>query len=611
MRGFQLWGRSATFAATGFTFLIAGCGGHEAVGTRAVGTVNLASLPAAEVWVDGKASGATPMAVSLAEGKHEIVLKQSGFLEHRETLDIASGAIARVDASLDPIDVTDTDTVRQIASAFGVTVDPTSAPELHRGGATEQGVALLFPRNDVRKEGLSTFRCDVTPAYDGTGWIEFHKGKTVLSRQRFEPDTLVTTAKIPVSVMRALKTGDTVTWGIFYEDGRRAVTAKFEVVSKPAAAKKLLEIESDTRLAHQPLVLRLQVAAEALQNYRLYSEALMKLLESRATDKESTLPYSGIVSCLRRLDLEDTALYTESAGKVVGQISGLRGKGEIASVATGHVKLTPHAAAPTRGSTPAPGLPVRSSGATPPAPTETPSDEPTPPADANPATPPGPNGATLLRGDADRMAAIAANEAKAAEDAAAAQVAAQARLAEANQAADAAREAANGSPTPESVATEAARAEASAAALDAQLAATNAADRAKHAADTAAAADLRAKLAAEATPAAPGLPVMPTSPVMPGSPGAPVVPVAPVATPAVGGADLLIAAASAKAQVAQLAAQTAATAAETAEADATASPDDVEKRTAADAARLASDRAIESATAAQAELARVTRASAR
>ncbi len=126
-----------------------------------------------------------------------------------------------------------------------------------------------------------------------------------------------------------MKTGDTVTWGVYFTDSRKPITAQFEIVAKPTATKKLAELQADRRLALQPVALRQQLEAEVLQNYRLYSEALVRLLNIHAADKESTVPYGGIVSCLRRLDLEDTALFTEAASKAVGLAS--RHRGETAS----------------------------------------------------------------------------------------------------------------------------------------------------------------------------------------------------------------------------------------------------------------------------------------
>lgn len=328
------WRHSIGIAALAAGLIVTGCdSGSTGSGGGATATVNLSSLPAAEAWVDGKSAGSTPLAVPLSPGRHEVVLKQAGFSEHRQTLDVAPGAVASVDATLLPDDPMDPESVRLVAAAYGITVEPFRAPEVHRGAASVGGVALLFPRNDVRKEGLLNFRVDVTPAYEGGGFLEFRKGKTSLYRAKFEPETLVNTSTLPKSVLDAVKTGDTVTWGIYFTDARKPITAQFEVVAKPTASKKLAELSADRRLAAQPAALRQQLEAEVLQNYRLYSEALVRLLDMRAADKDNTAPYTGIVSCLRRLDLEDSALFTEAASKAVGVTSRHRGPNAGSGVA--------------------------------------------------------------------------------------------------------------------------------------------------------------------------------------------------------------------------------------------------------------------------------------
>ena len=529
-----------------------------------------------------------------------------------------AGFVGAVDATLDAVDVTDADTVRQIAAAFGVTVDPFRSPELHRGGAAVGGVSLLYPRNDVRKEGLSSLRIDVTPSYDGQGWLEFHKGKNVLVRQRFEPDTLSTTMPMPASVVRALKTGETVTWGIYFEDGRKPVTTQFEVVSKPAAAKKLAELAADKRLARQPSILRLQLEAEALQNYRLYSEALTKLLEGRSADKDSSLPYNGIVSCLRRLDLEDTALYSESAARVTKQISGLRAGASVASVPTARPAVTkpgamsaPTAAAPARKIT----TPSATPNPTPPAgPTEPSDTNPVPVADGgSPANRPTVNGASLLRGEADRLTAQAAEQATFAQQAADAAAAAAAAVAVAQQAADAARQAElsvsgevpTGTPE-QTAAADLALRDATEAALNAARRAQEAQAAAQRTADAAAVATHNAN-AAERDAALPS-----TAPVGSNPSTSPAVvpvptPVVPATPPSQVEFRAAFDAATLAASTARDAARDAANALVTAEADAQASPDDVAKRASADAARLAADLALQRATDAQRALDQLTR----
>ena len=370
MTGHHRWlSHTAGAAIIAAGLLVTGCGARSSGENNASATVNLNSLPAAEAWVDGKSEGSTPLAVPLSPGRHELVLKQTGFTEQRQTLEVAAGDVTTIDKVLQPVDPMDPDALRQVAAAYGITVEPFRAPEIHRGAASVSGVALLYPRNDVRKEGLSGYRIDVTPAYEGGGWLEFRKGKTSLFRQKFDPATLVSTATLPKSVTDALKTGDTVTWGIYFTDTRKAITAQFEIVAKPSAARKLAEIAADKRLALQPAALRQQLSAEVLQNHRLYSEALVQLLDMRATDKDSVAPYGGIVSCLRRLDLEDTALFTEAASKVVGTTSRHRAGDTAAAVAS---KVRPVG-------TPAAGVPTADRGtSTPATPATTPPPAPAP-----------------------------------------------------------------------------------------------------------------------------------------------------------------------------------------------------------------------------------------
>ena len=138
----QRWvGQTVGVAILAAGLLATGCDARGGGEGNANSTVNLSSLPAAEAWVDGKAAGSTPLAVPLAPGRHELVFKQTGFAEHRQTLDVAAGAVASVDATLQPVDPMDPDALRLVAAAYGVTVEPFRAPEVHRGAASIGGAA--------------------------------------------------------------------------------------------------------------------------------------------------------------------------------------------------------------------------------------------------------------------------------------------------------------------------------------------------------------------------------------------------------------------------------------------------------------------------------------
>ena len=65
------------------------------------GRVSVNAVPWAQVWIDGRALGETPIAnVSVAAGEHEIVFRHPQFGEHREKATVKSGALTRVSATL-------------------------------------------------------------------------------------------------------------------------------------------------------------------------------------------------------------------------------------------------------------------------------------------------------------------------------------------------------------------------------------------------------------------------------------------------------------------------------------------------------------------------------
>jgi diacylglycerol kinase family enzyme len=80
----------------------------EAAEQLTVGLVVTSSVPEAEVSVDGEYLGRTPLGVVPADvridpGRHELVVKKTGFVEFRETLTVMGSANHNVRAELKPI----------------------------------------------------------------------------------------------------------------------------------------------------------------------------------------------------------------------------------------------------------------------------------------------------------------------------------------------------------------------------------------------------------------------------------------------------------------------------------------------------------------------------
>jgi hypothetical protein len=65
------------------------------------GRVNINASPWAEVWINGKSVGETPIGnLSLPLGQHEIIFRHPQFGEHRQTVTVRLDAVARVSANM-------------------------------------------------------------------------------------------------------------------------------------------------------------------------------------------------------------------------------------------------------------------------------------------------------------------------------------------------------------------------------------------------------------------------------------------------------------------------------------------------------------------------------
>ena len=65
------------------------------------GRLNINALPWAQVWIDGKQAGETPLAnVSVPVGQHEVVFRHPELGERRETTLVKSGAVTRISVTL-------------------------------------------------------------------------------------------------------------------------------------------------------------------------------------------------------------------------------------------------------------------------------------------------------------------------------------------------------------------------------------------------------------------------------------------------------------------------------------------------------------------------------
>jgi hypothetical protein len=220
--------------------ILGGCGSEPS--TTGTATLEVASLPTAEVSVDGVSKGTTPLTIDLPAGKYELGLAQPGFQAHKEAIDLSAGSRQTVETILVPEDPDDPKALAMLGQAFDVEVKAFEEPPRHRG-ASDADVLLLWPREDVRQVGLNTFAIEVGTEYQD-GRVEFYKGKTLLFSAPFDPENDVTVGAIPAEVIKEATPGANLTWGVYFSDKRtKPITAKFEILSEARSDKVTKKIE--------------------------------------------------------------------------------------------------------------------------------------------------------------------------------------------------------------------------------------------------------------------------------------------------------------------------------------------------------------------------------
>jgi hypothetical protein len=246
------------------------------------------------------------------------------------------------------VDVNDADSYEAWLRSTGVET-PVVAPEpAHRGSTDFAGTIFpIYPRGDVRVESLNAYRVDIDiDAFRSGGSIQFRLGKKVLwqSPSAFNPPKKTFTAVLPKDVVKDLKVGDEVTWGVFDLDKKgHDVVAKFKVVSKPSITKAFADFDSNKRNRGQSDLARQLGHDQILFNHGLHSEALASYLDIVAQQPSLTEAWRRIVESLRRLDLKKTPLFFDAMIKMgTGQKArDLTGGGGIAGNVGGSGGIQP------------------------------------------------------------------------------------------------------------------------------------------------------------------------------------------------------------------------------------------------------------------------------
>lgn len=95
----------ALLALFSFSAEISACEGKPSTTVKrdGIGVTIEANTDAAEIFLDGKFVGSTPMNYRFRPGNHPIELRKEGFTTWRRTLHVAAGQPTRVKANLTPL----------------------------------------------------------------------------------------------------------------------------------------------------------------------------------------------------------------------------------------------------------------------------------------------------------------------------------------------------------------------------------------------------------------------------------------------------------------------------------------------------------------------------
>ncbi|MHC4163107.1 MAG: serine/threonine-protein kinase [Planctomycetota bacterium] len=279
--------------------------------------LKVASVPEAEVELDGEPRGRTPLTLKVPPGDHELVLRREGWEERRLPLRLRAGQDRSIEPLLMPEDPTDPDAIAKLAAAFDLQMETWAKLEASRGGLDDKKIHILLPRGKVRMGDLGTYRLQVGPAFQGTGALAFRvNGKEVYRREVGDgwPKKLKVNEPLPAAVKSALKNGSRVSWGFYPEQGP-SVTARFNVV-KVDLERRMQSIHKRLGTS-KPLVARQLVAQLYLSKglaYAAYAEA--RAVVEQAAKAEQALAI--MKAALAKMKLKDSPLWNELHGRGAG-----------------------------------------------------------------------------------------------------------------------------------------------------------------------------------------------------------------------------------------------------------------------------------------------------
>jgi len=272
-------------------------------------TLTISTFPVAEVILDNKSLGKTPIETSVRPGDYTLVLRSEGFEDYVSDVHLKPGGTASFDKDL--VANPDDPRAREIlAERYGLQVAQLVAMQRTRGGAEDDWIEALYPRGDVRIADLDDLRIDIGAAWEATGKLEIRVRGVAVWSADFVPDKLTTVVPLPEEAKMALRPGDAFEWG-FYPDEGDATTARCRLVAEPEGIAKLEE-----NLAGQDPSLVALLRAGMLLKDGLDLAAYREAERLADAGKFGTDPLAIMQQAAQRMALEETSVWQDLIQRV-------------------------------------------------------------------------------------------------------------------------------------------------------------------------------------------------------------------------------------------------------------------------------------------------------
>ncbi|MCU0724844.1 MAG: hypothetical protein MUE73_03500, partial [Planctomycetes bacterium] len=261
----------------------------------------------AQIFVDGRMVGVSPVQVCLEPGEHEVEAVAPGMHSPPVQIVATRGHTERVVFSPVILNPDNRVVVDELERSMGQTPTDLDAPPRKRSGSV---AGPLFPRGSVRLTDLRRFAIEFDdPVNVPEGEIRFLRGDEVLGVAVAPVSLGAGYGPLPDALVRALRPGDKVRWGFWAATGESPHgTAEFEVVDDPV-------VDFETRLAAvgagQPPAALAHLRCDELLRQGLFTAAYEEAVRVTMSRPQSARAWRVRIEALDRMGADLSRLRAE------------------------------------------------------------------------------------------------------------------------------------------------------------------------------------------------------------------------------------------------------------------------------------------------------------